>query len=50
MGQNSFGYKRNWRSLLAIMTLLACINASADEVGALADAISSGKSSLIHAL
>ena len=46
MGQNSFGYKRNWRSLLAIMTLLACINASADEVGALADAISSGKSSL----
>jgi len=46
MEQSTFGYKRNWRNLLAMTILLASINAPADEMVILADAIGSGKSSL----
>ena len=46
MAQSIFGYDRNWRKLLGMTALLVWVNASADEMATLADAIGAGKAGL----
>jgi len=46
MAQSIFSYDLSWRRLVVITTLLVCVNASADEMTTLADAIGSGKTAL----